>query len=182
MKKLFFIFYITLIIIGCKDNEAFIDKTTIKQLSKGNFQIPSQYGFLLLFIKLDDCIGYTNVNVLRSIYSQIYQNSYDKFEIFLEDALNQKIIFRHADLNTFNVSAFALNDTIKMKYELRNINEFSKSYCVSKNKNTLVVKKQYQTGNQLPTILYYFFLNNYKITEDDYIGEFLIKNLLLNNF
>lgn len=174
MKKLIYITFISLLVIACNDKKTNIDNSTIKQLSKGDFKIPSRYGYLLLFINSGDSIGCTNINVLHGIYIQNYSSSYNDFEAFLSDALNQKITFRHDTLKNSSVNVFAVNTATKSKYEKDGISGFLKLYCVEKGKNKFIVKKQYQATDQLFTILYYFFLNNYKVTKDDYIGEFIV--------
>lgn len=174
MRKLIYITFISLLIISCNDRKVSIDKSTIKELSKGDFKIPSRYGYLLLFINSGDSIGCTNVNVLHGIYMQNYLTSYNDFEVFLSDALNQKITFRHSILKKSNVNVFAVNITTKSEYEQHSISDFLKLYCIEKGENKFVVKKQYQNTDQLFTILYYFFINNYKVSEDDHIGEFIV--------
>jgi hypothetical protein len=163
-----------LLIIACNDKKASIDKSTINELSKGDFKIPSRYGYLLLFINSGDSIGCTNVNVLHGIYMHNYSTSYRAFEAFLSDALNQKISFHYDMLKNSNVKVFPVNTTTKSEYEQSNLSDFLKLYCIKKGENRFIVKKQYQNTDQLFTILYYFFINNYKVNQDDYIGEFIV--------
>lgn len=173
MKKLFYTAFI-LLVVACADNKGSIDKNTIKKLSMGDFKIPSRYGNLLLFINSGDSIGCTNINVLHGIYIQSYLLSYNNFEEFLSDALNQKITFSSDILKNYSVNLFAVNTITKNYYEYSSISNFLKLYCVRKSIDKFIVKKQYQNSDQLFTILYYFFINNYTVNEDDYIGEFIV--------
>jgi hypothetical protein len=173
MKKMIHIGLIFLLFVSCNNRRTSIDKNTIQELSEGDFKSPSQYGYLLLFVHSIDSVGYTNINILHHIYVRKYSADYNNFNSFLSDALNQEILFPDEVLRNSNVKLFSINGFIKREYNQHGISNFFNLYCIKK-KNEFIIKKQYQNSNMLYTILFYFFINNYRISSDDYIGQFSV--------
>jgi len=119
-------------------------------------------------------IGSTNVNLLHTMYVNDYSKSYNQFEEFVFDALNQKIIFPETLFVKRNGVAFFQNSNIAKEYNDFGLQYLLKKYCESTSKE-IYVKTEFSNSDALLTLLYYFFLNDYQITNDDYIGRYYLE-------
>lgn len=161
--------------ISCNNRaELGISEKTIDQLSKGEFKIPSINGFDMLFIAIQQKnIAVTNVDVLHNIYSKYYFDRYSDFRSFLSDALNQNLDFSEQDLKRWGVDEFELSVNVQNSYNQMSLSKFIiKYFDKSEYKNKLVIKRKYQDDTL--SILYYCFINDYKASLNDYLGEYYI--------
>ncbi|RYF23508.1 MAG: hypothetical protein EOO42_07100 [Flavobacteriales bacterium] len=176
MKNIFAVI-ILLIVLSCNSSKVGIDKQFIEELAKDDFELPSRNGFLLLFISVEknEKIG-TNVNVLHSLFLQDYSKRYNSFKLFLNDALNQKITFSKEQFFQKNETSFKLSEKITSDYLSLGIQSFVNQYCEKSNKRSFV-KSKYHNDKDLYSILYYCFINNYKVSLDDYSGDAFVEKI-----
>lgn len=116
-----------------------------------------------------DSVCESNFVKLKSVYKISYTNQYKKFENFLYDALNQKI-----KINTENPQAalyyfrsFLIESKISQLYAEKGVNGLVEKYCMN-NKEPYTLNKDSLTLNEITSISYYFFLNQYIRADDDY--------------
>lgn len=173
MKKII-LSIVLLVIASCNTSEININEKIIKQLSEGDFKIPSAHGFALLFVSSKkNEKGHTNVNVLHEIFLKYYATKYSDFKSFLSDVLNQKRSFSQERLDEWGVGRFELNNGVEDKYNQLSMSGFIKEYFdLADDKSKFVVKSKY--SEEVYSILYYCFINNYKITLDDFRGKYFI--------
>jgi len=108
------------------------------------------------------------------MYVNDYSKSYNQFEEFVFDALNKKIIFPETLFVKRNGVAFFQNSNIAKEYNDFGLQYLLKKYCESTSKE-IYVKTEFSNSDALLTLLYYFFLNDYQITNDDYIGRYYLE-------
>lgn len=175
------VFALLLILLSCNNSNhdidkspEYIDKIFLKKLSHYSPSIPSYYTFNCLFITFDNNgKGIVNVDILYEIYKKKYFKTYQSFEVFLSDALNQKIKFINWDFSKLEVIYFSLHNDITKNYDSVFFPDFIEKFC-DKKQNGFTVKKEYSNKENLYSILYYCFINNYKVTFDDYIGRYYL--------
>lgn len=173
MKRVLLII-ISFIAISCNRSNVNINKEIIEELAKGDFEIPSVNGFLLLFISTDKGeIGCTNVDVLHEVFLRYYTESYKSFETFLSDALNQKIIFSQQELGS-GTAFFSLSYVVAQRYTKSELPDFINLYFQKIADGEYSVKKKY-INEYLYSILYYCFINNYQVALDDFEGKYFIQ-------
>jgi hypothetical protein len=173
MKKII-ILLLLFSIVSC-NKKLYFKEETIKELSKGDFEIPSVYGYLPMFVLVDsNQEAKTSIDLLYTIYKFEYSKTYKNFEYFVFEALNQRIVFEKDYIEKRNGYVFRLNEKIKFEYEKSGITYFINHYT-KKDDDMLIIIKSSLSDDELITIQYFFFLNNYEILEDDYTGSCYVK-------
>jgi hypothetical protein len=169
MKKRFVIHLLTMIFVlfGCKpQNSLHINNDFIKEISQEdqNLQVESN----VFFCKCqDNLIVRLTLNQLRELFRN--STSFNNFEKYLVATLNQRIKIDCKDID----NTFELDPIIKTHYEKMGIDHLLKSFCTQSGNDTYYLSPK-MPQNQLNTILYYCFINNYLIGEDDYLGAYVI--------
>ncbi|MDF7822216.1 hypothetical protein P1X15_31670 [Runella sp. MFBS21] len=104
------------------------------------------------------------------VFKKNYKHKFESFKDFLRDALLQKISFtlKEVKVNPY-VDSFAINKIVEKKYNSVDFKEFKKSYCHD-NLNTLCLDRKKTNPNELESVLYFLFINNYQIRNDDVVG------------
>lgn len=156
---------------SCNDKKSFkFNEKLIDKISNENLELPSSSNSIILFCRCkENRIALTYVQELRGVYKYKYNKM--KFSEFLSDALNQKIDISYKN----KIECFEVNANVKNIYENNNFEEFINLYCDKSNKKEYRVKKNI-SDNELKTVLYYFFINNYLATFDDYAGYYFISS------
>lgn len=171
MKRTYILFVIIVFIFCCNHINDRVDELVIKKLSEIN-DYPSPYVGLFLFINKDSSDKcYVGINSLYTLYKTRFHNKYSKFSLFLSKALNQEINFSNLEIDNIQTECFKLDDSITFYYQLSGFNGLIKKYCIHDNKGNIVLIRNNLTYEQTYSILYYLFINNFKITYDDYIGN-----------
>jgi len=163
------------LVVSC-NNKQFFKNSTIKELSsRGDSEIPSVYGYLSMFVLVDsNQVAKTSIEDLWIMYKFDYVSTYKKFETFVFEALNQKLIFKRGYIEKRNGDVFSLSQKIKLEYEKSGISYLVNHY--SKNRgNDLEIIRGSLSFDELRTIQYYFFINNYMVMHDDLIGTYYVK-------
>ncbi|NEW84804.1 MAG: hypothetical protein GZ094_20885 [Mariniphaga sp.] len=162
-------------VVSCNNKWYFKEKTIKELSSKGDPEIPSVYGYLSMFVLVDsNQIAKTSINLLWTMYKFEYAKTYNKFEDFLYSALNQKLIFKKGYIEKRNGSVFRLNEKIKLEYKKSGISYFVNHYSKKYGEKLEIIRSSL-SANELRTIQYYFFINNYKIMEDDLLGTYYVE-------
>jgi hypothetical protein len=166
---------IFIVAVGSNSQKIQIKEQTIKELSSFNFSIPSPDIALFLFVKSsNDRIGRLNIITLHDIYKQAYAKSNMNFKAFLSGTLNETTSIDNEILKKKGVLEFVIDEKTKRDYNNLPMFKFESKYCEIINKGRFAIKKQYMTSKNVYSIMYYFFINNYKIIPDDYSGEYVI--------
>lgn len=171
--------FLVLILNSCSKSKIHINDTLIKEISsidksnKGDVTpsyIPEKATYLL-YLKLENnkmlCI---NALELQNIYSNYYKNNYKTFYDFLQDALNQKINLKINQIYKYEAITFSLDGQI---IQVSN-HHVEKQYLKKINEDTFYFYPKDSALNQVQTILYKMYLDNYLISFDDYTGKYII--------
>lgn len=146
------------------------DKKLISKMSNEDISsgLPSRYGSISLFAKCgDNKIALTSIKELRTIHSLKYNNI--EFSDFLSKALNQKLNISYND----KIVCLNLDKHIDTYYKKNDFQKFLNSY--TERINTNLILKSSLTEEEINTISYYLFINNYLVSHDDYIGKYYIR-------
>ncbi|WP_293309443.1 hypothetical protein [Pedobacter sp. UBA5917] len=173
MRKILWCMLLT-IAISCTTPGVKINESIITELAKHDFKIPSVHGFALIFICCkENYKAFTNINVLHKIFIKHYSEKYPDFRSFLSEVLNQSINFSEKDLDNWQIGHFKLDTNVQETYAKLAMPDFIARYFDStEDKKVLAVKTEYHKDAY--SILYYCFINNYKITLNDYQGKYFI--------
>lgn len=174
MKNVSIILILSLL-ISCNNDKEFFSKEIVKEYSKGDFNTPSVYGHLMMFVKVDvNKIALTNIGQLHSMYLMDYSKYYNTFESYLFEVLNQNINFQKDYISKRNGLVFNFNSGVKKNYESLSLVDFVHYYSENDGKSC-VIKSKYAKPETLFTILYFLFINHYEIIHDDYVGKYYIE-------
>jgi hypothetical protein len=165
MNKLNYIvlFYGILSFFSCnsKHNPPF-DESFIQIISE-NQEFPS-YAFALFFVQGENNkILLLDPRELKEIYDKgSFSMNYKKF---IRKALNQQLIINSTDER----HAFELNKDVTDVYLNNTFNDFLNIYCEHEDEKYIL--KDNIPKDQMTTVFYYAFINNYLTGFDDYIGR-----------
>ena len=158
-----------LIFFACQKNKSIrFDENLINKISDENKELPSQFSSNIFFGKCSN-------NKIAEVYIQDLK-AINKFKFptlsykdFLQKALNQKIAIDYED----KIKCFDLDTQIRLSYKSNDFNTFLNQYTEKVEGKKLLLKKSINE-KQLNSVLYYFFLNNYLSSYDDYIDRYYI--------
>ena len=171
--------------LSCQKNSTILKEDIIKELAQGDFYLPSPYHNIPLFIVLENkeyCN--TNVTMLHYIYQELYVSEYKSFELFLDTVLNQKKALSKKDFYRMDVQYFKLDPKVSEEYIKNNFKDFMEQYCQKENSNEYSLKSEFHNNfseDELNTLSYYFFINNYKTSLDCYIGKYYFRPFILKS-
>jgi hypothetical protein len=164
------ILLIALLIIcfSCEKKPNEFNKKLIEKISKENSALPSRYNSIILFIKSkENKVAKTNVQELKGLHKFEYNKM--KFSDFLSDALNQKI-----SIDCQGVNFFGLNKEVVHLYKNNDFNTFLSFYSEKVIGSNRLIFKNKVEENQINTVFYFLFLNNYLVSFDDISGMYFI--------
>lgn len=128
-----------------------------------------------MFVKMDNNkFASTNARHLERVYNRAFSDKYPSFEIFVPDALNQKILFEEEKFKGRNIVFFTLDKNIEKEYRNSGIYPMLEKYC-EKGKNDYIFKNKSLPDNEFYTLLYCFFINGNTILFDDVGGFYSIR-------
>jgi hypothetical protein len=177
MKILVFLFLFSVVgHINRNNQKIHIKEQTIKELSSFNFNLPSPDIALYLFVRSSDGrLGRLNIIALHNIYVQLFSKSKVSFKAFLVSTLNEKTAIDSEILKKKGALAFSIDEKITGDCKALSLFKFESKYCDSGMNGHFVIKEQYYKDTQkLYSIMYYFFINNYKVLSDDNLGESIV--------
>jgi|SRR6185312_14920942 len=122
------------------------------------------------FVGSNDSIYESTFNNMQSIYQTLYINKYSLFSDFLYNVFNQrvKINTNAARASLYYSRSFLPNDLILKLYKKAGLKGISSKYCDYQNKSTYTLKRINFTGNEINSISYYFFINQFIRFNNDY--------------
>jgi hypothetical protein len=160
---------ITFLLISSCDRSGFYSKEKIDTIAKNI----SHYKTMYVYFPVDNKqIGCTPLYKLNFLYDELYCKSYKNLSLFLYDSFNQKVKIRDSSKHRIEY-IFSLNKEVfnecKNKKPLFILNKYFSQ------KGDLHCMDKVNTENYINTILYYLFLNNYKVTYGELIGFYYVK-------
>ncbi len=179
MRKLFILYYIIIAfcVISCNDNtkrECIYDNF-IREYSKGDFESdipPINFGYLFFAETNDGFIIITNNFYLYQIFKKYYLQEFSDFHNFLCSLYKGKTVLQEEYLNeVMSIDNFIFkNDSI---FENSNLSDLKKKYLID---NQYLKSNISLTKNEVFSLLYHFFKNQYYVLHDDYSGSYSIRN------
>lgn len=169
---IFFMFFI--LTISC-NNKSDYDLQFVKKLAQMDDKNPSRYFNYNLFFILDNSqIIQTNINTVYKIYFDNYKKDED-FETFLMKIFSKEQTLKISEIEKYNkqdyfYKIYSIDDKI-YNDEIKNIiNQYLKMSDTGYHLYPNNLNK-----NEIATILYRMFDNNYKIQQNDYSGYYSLK-------
>ncbi|MDR6563431.1 MULTISPECIES: hypothetical protein [unclassified Arcicella] len=174
--KIIMISFLILYCLGCDNCQKNIFSIEeIKNFSVRKDGIPPSDGGLILFVN----VGLKKLGVIQksrlitlyndSQYSKIYNNPYN----FLFEALNQKILFDSK--NILENGGFIINKDciLEKEYKEKGLNGILQKYFTMEGINFYLKKSDIDRTKKY-TLLFFCFINKFKIREDEYIGLHIV--------
>lgn len=183
--KIISILCLLCLFLSCQKNAIILKEDIIKELAQGDFTLPSPYNSIPLFIVLENgqyCS--TNITSLHHIYQKYYKSEYKSYELFLDPVLNQKKALSKKDFYRMDVQYFQLDSEISKQYHKHSFKDFMDQYCQKEDNNNYSLKSEFYdkfSNNELNTLSYYLFINNYQTGLDDYIGKYYFRPFILKS-
>jgi hypothetical protein len=117
----------------------------------------------------NDSISETKFENLHGVYQTTYMNRYPKFSDFLFDALNQKIKLdtQNPQTHLYYSQTFLSDPGISRLYKENGLKGIIEKYCFKSN-GRYTLKRGTLTLNEINSVSYYFFINQYVRVDDDY--------------
>lgn len=132
--------------------------------------VPHEICFVPVYVlSKDDSIAESNVLYLKDVYDTIYKEQYTDFTTFLFDALNQRIKLdtKAPFTHCYYAQHFQPNRTISSIYRNENMEGLVNRYVVNES-GTYTLKRLSLSLNEINSISYFFFINQYIRQDDDY--------------
>lgn len=129
-------------------------------------------------IGMDDSISESNFVSLRNMYYSSYKNEYPTFYRFLFDVLNQKIRIdtKSPQAYLYYSQTFFIDAGITRFYKENGIKGLVDKYCIDSNGLYTLIRENL-SQNEINSISYYLFLNQYIRADDDYKATINFKKL-----
>jgi hypothetical protein len=163
------------------DSNHYFDLATVKKVEQlTSIQPPpAAISFARVYvIGTDDSISESSFVRMQDIYNSSYKNEYPTFYKFLFDALNQKIKIDTKSPQTYLYysQTFFMDSGIARLYKEKDIKGLMDEYCVDSN-GFYTLKRGSLSLNEINSISYYFFINQYIRADDDYKATINFKKL-----
>lgn len=129
-------------------------------------------------IGLNDSISESRFIELQAVYKSTYTNRYTEFSDFLFAALNQEIKLdtKNPTVNLYYSQTFMCNQNITRLYQEKGLKGIMDKHCLNNN-GLYILNREALTLNEINSISYYFFINQYIRTDDDYSATINFKQL-----
>lgn len=120
-------------------------------------------------IGTNDSISESSFIKLKDVYNVLYKKDYPVFNDFLFDALNQKIKIdtKNSQTYLYYSQTFFIDPNINHLHKEKGIQGLIDKYCHDSN-GFYTLNKGALTLNEINSISYYFFINQYIRADDDY--------------
>ncbi len=175
---------ILIMIVSCSKHkqENYFESSIVKKIAKlTNIKPPPPVISFTKIYLIDEKKNVLESNImdLKMIYNTFYKNKFTDFNGFLFEVLNQKMYLPLSYKKYLSrIQTFVIAPTIKHLYENEGIGSLLKKYCFqsdrffSLNKGTLSL-------DEINSISYYLFLNQYFRVDDEYNPTINFKKLNL---
>ena len=160
---------------ACRNREAY-DTTITQKLARGDFRLPSAYGPLYLYVAVKGGLtGITHIGQLHSLYKRYYSDRYPSFEEFLPDALNQRLMFLPKHLEKTNGSLMTISPRLQAEYNQGGLAHLLKQHFTLGTNRRYRLHTKRLKEEEVQEVLYFCFINRYKVTLDCYIGSYYVE-------
>ncbi|WP_417356908.1 hypothetical protein [Flavobacterium sp.] len=163
------IILLLLLAFSCSKPANEFDNKLIKRMTYEvvTTDVPSQFIGIDFYVKCENGdVAQVGVNLLRYIYKE--SKTEISYEEFLKRALNQEESFAESEY----INCFSLDKRITEQYYSQGFKSLLDIYFEKSNNGLRLTKDLPE--NELKTLSYYCFLNNYMLDFDDYIGFYYI--------
>ena len=150
----------------------------IKDHFRGDFnsEIPPVNSSLSIMLISDsgDVISTRNY-ILKKVYEEKYKNYFSDFDKFICSVFSNKLSLKEEDFKSFeNTKIFKLNNEVVNQYNHEGINGIINNFFDVYSKNNLQIRRELN-ADQIFSIMYYMFVNEYYITYSESLGNFQFK-------
>jgi hypothetical protein len=173
-KKIVILLSATIITLTCCEtqNKIHISDNLIERIAKEDQKFPSQFGNLIFFVRCDDDkIIRFEVHYFRDLYRLSTLNI--GYETYLRNLLNQNLKINCNNVFNNTTKKFEPDSAIYSHFNKKHLKEFINFYCRKRGDDYILNEKDL-TENQINTVLYLLFVNNYMSGSDDYLGAYII--------
>ena len=176
MKTKIILATVLLLMCSCERNSYSKEsiETITNDISTKRF---SSYKSMYVYFPVDsNKIGYTPLFKLNFIYDESYHNSYRNLSSFLYDAFNQKIKIKNGGKHRIEC-IFILNKELFSMCSSKGVPFVLEKYFSKRGNSyymTNINAKEYDCSH-VETILYYLFLNNYRVSYGEVIGYYYVR-------
>jgi hypothetical protein len=154
-----------------KPNRNYFELSVLKKIAQlCSIEPPPIIGFTPVYvIGTNDSISESSFVKLQDVYRNSYTNEYSAFSDFLFYVLNQKIRIDTKSPTTYLYYSrtFLSDPNITRLYKEMGIKGIMEKHCSSDN-GFYTLNRDTLTLNEINSISYYFFINQYIRTDDDY--------------
>jgi len=185
MKKIILIPVFLLIMLSCNHKKVIIDDNTIDKLAAMDYEIPSKYARLNLFVLNGNGeIIETSCDNLHYVFTLKYSKSYSSFKDFLKDVLNFKKTLSKSDFDKVMFESYILNKKLQKEFEDKGAEVLLSKYLIKSNNISNCKTLIFKDINDKMTFKYLFYINSSYVNIDEFGCVTIIKrdNAFLNRF
>ena len=154
------------------------EQSFAKILKEGSESGSGYFNYQYLFLKSNNnVIGVTTLFEIKRLCNRYLRDElvHTEFEVFAKSIMENRVKIDCNDLEY----CFELSQRITEEYNSLGFKQFKKRYTKSKlSSGRIILKNLNLSTDELYTVLYYFDLNMYSSYIDDYMGEYVISNIL----
>jgi len=181
MRKTIIIALLFLSQCSNQDSSHYFDLDVLKKIEQLTLiqPPPPAISFARVYvIGMDDSISESNFVSLQNMYDSSYKREYSTFYKFLFDVLNQKIKIdtKSPQAYLYYSQTFFIEAGITRLYKEKGIKGLMDKYCIDSN-GLYTLNRENLSLNEINSISYYFFLNQYIRADDDYKAIINFKKL-----
>lgn len=173
MRKIFFL-VIIISLWSCDkkhNSQEIISVDEAKNIEKMLDKVPpTPVGFSVEIYVIDEnnYLRKIDFSYLKSLYDLEYKKSFRSLNSFIYSVTNQKVRLKKTDFDNRLLSC-NLDINISQVYHKNNIEGLINKYCFyDKHKNRFLLNSKKLLTCEIETISYYFFLNKYYRSSNDY--------------
>lgn len=177
MKKISYAYLIIIFTLtSCKQEKNILSPEVISRLSNVDFQMPSRYTNLKIFVlSKNDSLIVTNNDNLYYAYSSQFKRKYEDYEDFLSSVVNQKIVLDRKDFGNAFIDKFKIDKNVENEYHKIGFEKFFQKYTVKDKSNKQSFNLISEDEHQVMTIIYFFYLNGYDTSSNDYLPKLIVR-------
>ena len=165
---------VTLFFLSCRSNtndKQYFELSVVKRIAELSSidPPPAITNFIPIYIiGSNDSILESSFVKLRNVYKTYYVNKYRSYSDFLFGAINQNIKIETKDPKAYFYysQVFLIDPNIAQLYKEKGIKGLIAKFCFKSN-DLFILNREQLTLNNINSISYYFFINQYLRVDDD---------------
>ncbi len=169
-------FFLILISCNLKTSNVLISAELIDSISaetikfKTGQHVKVRYIHMPVFVRFNDTsFVKTNSDEIYYIYETSYKASFDRYNAFLYEVINNGF---KLNKNDFDEKTFSLNNVINKKFKQTETKDFLNYYSIKdSSEDKPYLNKKIKTENEYLTISYLLFTKGYYLGSDDLRGR-----------